>query len=66
VNSIDSSKEGNTHNWYIQTLKKSEMVENFGDSKDIFVYRSWAIYIWDTIKLFLDQHFKEVCLLLEY
>ena len=55
---IDVRREDNFSDWYIEVIKKAEMIEYY-DVSGCYILRPWAYSIWERIKGFFDAEIKK-------
>ena len=55
---IDVKKEECFSEWYIEVIKKAEMIEYY-DVSGCYILRPWAYGIWERIKAFFDGEIKK-------
>ncbi|MDN5249693.1 MAG: proline--tRNA ligase, partial [Alphaproteobacteria bacterium] len=54
---MDASKQDNFHEWYIQVVKRSELIDYY-DIRGMFVMRPASMFIWSEIKKFFDERIR--------
>ncbi|MDP4012115.1 MAG: proline--tRNA ligase, partial [Candidatus Nanoarchaeia archaeon] len=55
---ITAKKEGDFSDWYTQVIQKAELIE-YTDVSGCYVFRPYSYAIWEKVKNFLDNKFKQ-------